>query len=443
MAKKKSIMDLNLDEKLPVLRQRRKQSQEVSQESLIHSFKEFMTSMNVDRSTMMKLLEEMFRILLKKKYGTDDNFDIVTNVEKGDLEIYQNKTIVDDAQASINPLVEIPYSEAIKIEPDFEIGEQLPIKIDINNYERRNILAAKQQLVSRINDLNKQGLIKKYQDRVGEVVTVEVYQVWKKEILLIDDDGNDLILPKSEQIPTDYYKKGDMVKAVIKKVELTKGTPVVILSRTDEQFLEKLMEAEVPEIFDGVIVIKNVKRKPGERAKVVVYSQDDRIDPVGACVGIKGGRIHGIVRELRNENIDIINYTENIQLLIQRSLTPAKVTSITLDRENKHATIRLGHEEISKAIGKGGVNIKLATAIVGYKLDVFRDDEAEQDDFDIDLNEFNDEIEQWIIDEFKKVGIDTAKGILNTSTDELEKRTDLEIKTIIDVKRIIEQEFRQ
>ncbi len=410
--------------------------------NLIESFQEFKDAENIDRPTMMKVLEDVFKTLLRKKYGADDNFDVIVNTEKGDLEIMRRRTIVEDGQVE-DPLAQIAYSDAVKIEPDYEVGEELYEDVDIHDFGRRAILAAKQTLASRISDLKKNGLVKKYADRVGEIISAEVYQVWKKEVLLLDEDGNELILPKSEQIPQDYFKKGENIRAVIKKVELKNNTPVIILSRTSPMFLAKLLEIEVPEIFDGLIVIKKIVREPGERAKVAVESYDDRIDPVGACVGMKGSRIHGIVRELKNENIDVINYTNNINLLIQRSLTPAKITSMDIDQDKKHAEVFLKPDQVSLAIGKRGVNIKLACELTGYEIDVYRDSEDEQNEFDIDLDEFTDEVEPWVIEELKRIGCDTARSVLELTTEELERRTDLEKETIEEVYRILKEEFEK
>jgi N utilization substance protein A len=378
--------------------------------------------------------------LLRKKYGSDENFDVIVNAEKGDLEIIRRRMIVEDGEVE-DPLAQVAYSEAVKIEPDFEVGEELYQEIDLLDFGRRAILAAKQTLASRISDLKKNALAKKYGDRVGDIISAEVYQVWKKEILLLDEEGNELILPKSEQIPQDYFKKGESIRAVIRRVDMKNNNPVIILSRTAPEFLAKLLEIEVPEIFDGLIVIKKIVRDPGERAKVAVESYDDRIDPVGACVGMKGSRIHGIVRELKNENIDVINFTTNIQLLIQRSLTPARITSMELDTENKHANVYLAPDQVSLAIGRRGVNIKLASELTGYELDVYRDNEGEEEEFDIDLEEFTDEIDEWVIDELKRVGCDTARSVLNLSADELERRTDLEKETIDEVRRVLKTEF--
>jgi N utilization substance protein A len=410
--------------------------------NLIDAFQEFKDAENIDRPTMMKVVEDVFKTLLRKKFGSDENFDVIVNAEKGDLEIMRHRTIVEDGQVN-DPLAEVAYSDAVKIEPDFEVGEELFEPIDLYDFGRRAILAAKQTLASRISDLKKNSLAKKYSERIGEIISAEVYQVWKKEILLLDEEGNELILPKSEQIPQDYFKKGESIRAVVKKVDMRNNTPVIILSRTSPDFLAKLLEIEVPEIFDGLIVIKKIVRDPGERAKVAVESFDDRIDPVGACVGMKGSRIHGIVRELKNENIDVINWTNNTQLLIQRSLTPAKITSMELDQENKHANVFLKPDQVSLAIGRRGVNIKLASELTAYELDVYRDDEGQEEEFDIDLDEFSDEIETWVIDELKRIGCDTARSVLNLTAAELERRTDLEKETIDEVRKVLQAEFEK
>ncbi len=409
--------------------------------NLIDSFQEFKDAENIDRPTLMKVMEDVFKTLIRKKYGSDECFDVIVNDQKGDLEIFRRRTIVDDDDL-YNTLTEIEYKDAIKIEPDYQVGEELYEEVDIQKeFGRRAILAGKQTLAARINDLKKNILIKKYEERVGEIVSGEVYQVWKKEVLLLDEEGNEMLLPKSEQIPTDYFKKGESVRGVVKKVELKNSQAVIIISRTSPSFLEKLLEIEVPEIFDGLIVVKKIVRDPGERAKVAVESYDDRIDPVGACVGMKGSRIHGIVRELKNENIDVINWTSNTQLMIQRSLTPAKITSMELDNEKMHANVYLKPDQVSLAIGRRGVNIKLACELTGYEIDVFRDNEGEVEEFDIDLDEFTDEIESWIIDELKRVGCDTGRSVLELTAEELERRTDLEKETIEEVRRILKEEF--
>jgi N utilization substance protein A len=410
--------------------------------NLIDAFQDFKDAENIDRPTMMKVVEDVFKTLLRKKYGSDENFDVIVNAEKGDLEIIRRRMIVEDGEVE-DPLAQVAYTEAVKIEPDFEVGEDLYEEIDLLDFGRRAILAAKQTLASRISDLKKNALAKKYGDRVGDIISAEVYQVWKKEILLLDEEGNELILPKSEQIPQDYFKKGESIRAVIRRVDMKNNNPVIILSRTAPEFLAKLLEIEVPEIFDGLIVIKKIVRDPGERAKVAVESYDDRIDPVGACVGMKGSRIHGIVRELKNENIDVINYTANVQLLIQRSLTPARITSMELDTENKHANVYLAPDQVSLAIGRRGVNIKLASELTGYELDVYRDNEGDEEEFDIDLEEFSDEIDGWVIDELKRVGCDTARSVLNLTADELERRTDLEKETINELRKVLKTEFEK
>lgn len=407
---------------------------------IVESFSDFKEFKNIDRVTMMRVLEEVFRTILRKKYGTDENFDIIINAEKGDLEIWRNREIVADGEVEDSNR-QIAYSEAIKIEPDFEIGEELSEEVKIASFGRRAILAARQNLYNRILELEKEDVLQKYKDREGEILTGEVYQVWKKEILVLDDEGNELILPKSEQIPHDHFKKGDSLRAVIIKVEYRNNNPLVIISRTSPLFLERLFELEVPEIADGLIAIKNIVREPGERAKVAVESYDDRIDPVGACVGMKGSRIHGIVRELRNENIDVINYTTNKTLYISRALSPAKITSINLDENNKRASVFLKPDQVSLAIGKGGLNIKLAARLTGYEIDVFR--ESDEEEYDIDLEEFADEIDNWIIDELKGIGCDTAKSVLELSPDELVRRTELEEETVKEIISILRAEFEQ
>jgi N utilization substance protein A len=391
---------------------------------------------------MMKVVEDVFKTLLRKKYGSDENFDVIVNAEKGDLEIIRRRMIVEDGEV-MDPLAEIAYSDAVKIEPDFEVGEELYEEVNIYDFGRRAILAAKQTLASRISDLKKNTLVKKYGERIGEIVNAEVYQVWKKEVLLLDEEGSELILPKSEQIPSDFFKKGESIRAVVERVDLKNNNPVIILSRTSPKFLSKLLEIEVPEIFDGLIVVRKIVRDPGERAKVAVESFDDRIDPVGACVGMKGSRIHGIVRELKNENIDVINWTNNINLLIQRSLTPAKITSMDIDQETKHASVYLKPDQVSLAIGRRGVNIKLACELTGFEIDVYRDNEGEVEEFDIDLEEFSDEIEAWVIDELKRIGCDTAMSVLNLTPEELERRTDLEKETIDEVRGVLKAEFEK
>jgi len=405
---------------------------------LIDSFLEFKELKNIDKQTMQNILEDVFRTLFKRKFNTDEHIDIIVNIDKGDVQIFLNKEIVDDGEVE-DANIEIAYSDAIKIEPDFEIGEEVTEEYKFSDFGRRNVLALRQNLMSRIIELEKDHLYQIYKERIGEIITGEVYQVWKKEILILDDEGNELILPKSEQIPSDYFKKGESVRAVVSKVDMRNSTPVIILSRTAPEFLERLFELEVPEVFDGLITIKNIVREPGERAKVAVESYDDRIDPVGACVGMKGSRIHGIVRELRNENIDVINFTMNPQLLIQRSLSPAKITSIEMNDAEKRAKVFLKPDQVSLAIGRGGNNIKLAGRLTGYELDVYRDGEVDIED--VDLEEFADEIDSWILDELKAIGCDTAKSVLELSTEDLAQRTDLEIETINEILKILNAEF--
>lgn len=406
---------------------------------LVESFSEFKDFKNIDRPTMMRVLEDVFRTLLRKKYESDENFDIIVNTDKGDLEIWRRRLIVEDGEVE-DENAEICITEALTIEPDYEVGEEAYEQITIESFGRRAVLAARQTLISRILELEKDEVYKKYKDRVGEIVSAEVYQVWKKEILLLDDEGNELLMPKSEQIRADFFKKGDSVRAVVKKVEMKNNNPVVILSRTDTAFLAKLLELEVPEIFDGLITIKKIVREPGEKAKVAVESYDDRIDPVGACVGMKGSRIHGIVRELKNENIDIINYTANQNLLIQRSLAPAKITSLEVDEANRSVSVFLKPDQVSLAIGRGGMNIKLASRLVDMEIEVYRDtDDVEE--YDIDLEEFSDEIEGWIIDQLKSIGCDTAKSVLELDREELIRRADLEEETINEVLAVLKAEF--
>lgn len=406
--------------------------------NLIESFSEFKEFKNIDRLTMMRILEDVFRNMIIKKHETDENFDIIINVDKGDLEIWRNRLIVDNGEVE-DENREIAYDDAVLIEPDFEIGEEVSEGITFEHFGRRNILSLRQNLVSRIMDLEKDNIYQKYKDQLGQIITGEVYQVWKKEILVLDDEGNELILPKQEQIKYDYFKKGDAVRAVVAKVEMRSNSPVIILSRTVSEFLERLFEQEVPEVFDGLITIKKIVREPGERAKVAVESYDDRIDPVGACVGMKGSRIHSIVRELKNENIDVINFTDNNQLFIQRSLSPAKITSIEINEEAKRADVFLKPDQVSLAIGKGGFNIKLASKLTGYEIDVYRD--AEQFNDDVDLEEFADEIDSWIIDELKAVGLDTARSVVELDDADLVKRTDLEEETVKEIKRILKEEL--
>src|SRR3990170_2096922 len=410
---------------------------------LILSFAEFAKQKNIDRPTMIRILEDVFRNMIKKKFGSDEKFDIIVNSDKGDLEIYRFREIVDDDSEDIWDFDKISLSEAHKIEPDFEVGEEVSEQIDIEEFGRRAVTTARQTMMQKVKDLEKDILYQKYKDIVGEIITGEVYQVLGKEVLLIDAEGNEISIPRSEQIQKDRYRKGENVRAIVHKVEMVNGNPKIILSRTSPVFLERLFEQEVPEVYDGLITIKKVVREPGERAKVAVESYDDRIDPVGACVGMKGSRIHGIVRELKNENIDVINWTNNINLLIQRSLTPAKITSMDIDQETKRASVYLKPDQVSLAIGRRGVNIKLACELTGFEIDVYRDNEGETEEFDIDLEEFSDEIEQWIIDELKRVGCDTARSVLNLTAEELERRTDLEKETIEDVRKVLQAEFEK
>jgi N utilization substance protein A len=409
--------------------------------TLIESFAEFARHKNVDRPTMIRILEDVFRTMIRKKYKTDDNFDIIINADKGDLEIWRFREIVDDNSEDIWDYDKISHSEAIKIEPDFEIGEEVAEEIKLVDFGRRAVMTARQTLIQKIKDLEKDNLFLKYKDLVGEIIAGEVYQVMQKETLLIDGEGNELNLPKSEQIPKDRFRKGDSVRAIVHRVEMANGNPKIVLSRTSPIFLERLFENEVPEVFDGLITIKTVVREPGERAKVSVESYDDRIDPVGACVGMKGSRIHSIVRELQNENIDVINFTENIDLYISRALSPAKITDIKIEESEGRVSVYLKPDQVSLAIGKGGHNIKLASKLVGLEIDVFRDLQGVEVDEDVDLEEFADEIEAWVIDEFKRIGLDTAKSVLALSIEDLGRRTDLEEETIEAVMNIIKQEF--
>ncbi len=407
--------------------------------NLIESFSEFKEFKNIDRVTMMNILEEVFRNTLIKKYGSDENFDIILNVDKGDLEIWRNREIVPNGEVEDDNM-EIELREAQLIEEDFEVGEEVSEELKLEDFGRRNILALRQNLASRIMDLEKDSIYKKYSERVGDIITGEVYQVWKREILVLDDEGSELILPKSQQIKTDYFKKGDAVRAVVAKVEMRNNNPFVILSRTAPEFLERLFEMEVPEVFDGLITIKKIVREPGERAKVAVESYDDRIDPVGACVGMKGSRIHSIVRELKNENIDVINFTNNATLFITRALSPAKIVSINLNDETKKADVYLKPDQVSLAIGKGGHNIKLASKLTEYEIDVYREaDENETDD--VDLEEFADEIEGWVLDELKAIGCDTARSVIEVGKPDLVSRTDLEEETIDEIIKILKEEL--
>lgn len=408
--------------------------------SMVDTFKEFKDTKNIDRTTLMSVLEESFRNVIAKIFGSDENFDVIVNPDKGDFEIYRNRIVVADGEVK-DQNKEIALSDAIKIEPDYEVGEEVSEKVDFSKFGRRAILNLRQTLASKVLELEHDSLYNKYKDRVGQVIAGEVYQVWKREVLLVDDENNELILPKSEQIPHDVYRKGETVRAVIKEVNNENNNPKIILSRTSNMFLERLLEAEVPEIADGLITIKRIARMPGERAKIAVESYDDRIEPVGACVGVKGSRVHGIVRELCNENIDVVNYTANIKLFIQRALSPAKISSINVDEENKKAEVYLRPEEVSLAIGRGGMNIKLASMLTEYTIDVFRElDESEVDE-DIYLDEFSDEIDQWIIDSIKGIGLDTAKAVLNAPRDMLVEKADLEEETVDNVLKILRAEF--
>lgn len=408
--------------------------------TLIESFADFAKQKNIDRPTMIRILEDVFRTMIRKKYGTDDNFDIIVNADKGDLEIWRFREIVDDNSEDIWEHDKIAITEAQKIEPDFEIGEEVAEQIYLEDFGRRAVTTARQTLLQKVKDLEKDILFQKYKDLVGEIITGEVYQVLGKEVLLIDGEGNEISIPRNEQIQKDRYRKGENVRAIVHKVEMVNGNPKIILSRTSPVFLERLFEQEVPEVYDGLITIKKVVREPGERAKVAVESYDDRIDPVGACVGMKGSRIHAIVRELQNENIDVINFTENLELYIQRALSPAKISSIKIDKDNGRVSVYLKPDQVSLAIGKGGLNIKLASRLVGYEIDVFRE-VTEGVEEDVDLDEFSDEIESWIIDELKRIGLDTAKSVLALSREELIRRTDLEEETVEMVLGILRKEF--
>ena len=405
---------------------------------LIESFQEFKEFKDIDRETLMKILEDVFRNMIQKKYGSDDNYDFIINIDKGDLEVWRNRTIVEKGEVEDDNR-EIAYEDAIKIEPDFEVGEEVSEEVKLLDFGRREVLSVRQNLISRVLDIEKEDLFETYKEKVGTIVTGEVYQIWKREILILDDEENELILPKPEQIPTDYFKKGDNVRAVVLKVEMRNNNPQIILSRTSPVFLERLFEGEVPEIYDGLITIKKIVRVPGERAKVAVESYDERIDPVGACVGMKGARIHGIVRELGNENIDVINFSGNDSLFISRALSPAKITSITLDNENGKAEVYLKPDQVSLAIGKGGFNIKLAGELTGFDIDVYRDTEEEVDD--VQLDEFTDELDGWVITALKSIGCDTARSVLEIPVADLVRRTDLEEETVKEVVGVLAAEF--
>jgi len=408
--------------------------------ALIDSFSEFKDDKLIDRVTLMAILEDVFRNALKKKFGSDDNFDIIINPDKGDMEIWRRRVIVADEDLDFEN-EEITLTEARKIEPDFEIGEEVSEEVKLIDLGRRAILALRQNLISKIHEHDNTNLYKQFKDLIGEIYIAEVHHVRPRVVILVDDEGNEIVLPKEKQIPSDFFRKGDNVRGIIENVELKGNKPQIVMSRTSEKFLEKLFEQEIPEVFDGLIMVKNVVRIPGEKAKVAVDSYDDRIDPVGACVGMKGSRIHGIVRELGNENIDVINYTNNIQLFITRALSPAKVSSIKLNEETKRAEVYLKLDEVSKAIGRGGHNIKLAGLLTGYELDVIREGNVADEEDDVELTEFSDEIEKWVIDEFAKIGLDTAKSVLKQDVADLVRRTDLEEETILDVMRILKEEF--
>ena len=408
---------------------------------LIKSFTEFAKQKNVDRPTMIKILQDVFKAMIKKKFGHDESFDIVINADKGDLAIWRFRDIVDDNSEDIWDNDKISLTEAKKIENDFEIGEEVAEEIKIQDFGRRAVILAKQTLNQKINDLEKEVIIKKYEELVGEIITGEIYQILSREVLLVDSEGNELSLPKSEQISKDRYRKGENIRGIVLSVEMIRGNPRITISRTSPKFLEKLFENEVPEIFDGLITIKKVVREPGERAKVCVESYDDRIDPVGACVGMNGSRIHSIVRELQNENIDVINNTDNLDLYINRALSPAKISSVQIDKENARISVYLKPDQVSLAIGKGGQNIKLASKLLEYEIDVFRELDNQQEEEDVDLDEFADEIDGWVIDELKRIGLDTAKAVLNLEKSDLVKRSDLEEETIDQVRKTLEKEF--
>ncbi len=408
---------------------------------LIASFSEFAREKNIDRPTMIKVLEDVFRTMIRKKFGSDHNFDVIINADSGDLEMWRTREIVDDNSEDIWDTDKIMLSEAQKIQPDFEIGEEVADEVKLEDFGRRVVQTARQTLIQKIKDLEKEMLYIKYKDLVGELIIVEVYQILGKELVCLDSEGNELVLPKTEQIPKDRPRKGTSIKAVVHKVEMNNGTPRITLSRTSPVFLERLFEQEIPEILDGLISVRKIVREPGERAKVAVESYDDRIDPVGACVGMKGSRIHTIVRELENENIDVIQWTDNLNLLISRALSPAKISNIQVDNERKRVAVYLKPDQVSLAIGKGGMNIKLAGKLVSMELDVFRDIEGEEDEEDVDLSEFADEIEDWVLDEFRKIGLDTAKSVLAISKEDIARRTELEEETIDDVLGILSREF--
>ena len=418
-----------------------KKDQEITA-SMIDTFREFKETKNIDRTTLVSVLEESFRNVLAKIFGSDENFDVIVNPDKGDFEIYRNRVVVADGEVE-NENKEITLTEARKIEPDYEVGEDVSEKVDFNKFGRRAILTLRQTLASKILELEHDSLFNKYKDRVGQIISGEVYQVWKREVLIVDDENNELILPKTEQIPGDMYRKGETVRAVIDRVDNDNNNPKIILSRTAPAFLQRLLEAEVPEIAEGLIAIRRIARLPGERAKIAVESFDERIDPVGACVGVKGSRVHGIVRELNNENLDVVNYTDNAKLFIQRALAPAAITSVNIDDENKKAEVFLKPDQVSKAIGRGGMNIKLASMLTEYTIDVFREVDDNEADEDIYLDEFSDEIDQWVIDAIKGIGLDTAKQVLNAPRNLLIEKADLEEETVDNVINVLRTEFEQ
>lgn len=409
---------------------------------LIESFAEFARSKSIDRPTMMRILDEVFRAMIKKKYESDENFDVIVNPDKGDLEIIRNREIVDDDSEDIWDFDKIPLTEARKIQDDFEVGESVAEEVKMDDFGRRAVLTARQTLIQRVRDLEKDLMYQKYKDLVGEVISGEIAQVWGREVIVLDKDDNELVLPRSEQISKDRYRKGDIIRAVVQRVEILNGTPKIILSRASPTFMERLFEQEVPEIFDGLITIKNIVREPGERAKIAVESYDDRVDPVGACVGMKGSRIHAIVRELQNENIDVINFTDNLDLYIQRALSPAKIVSMKIDADANRVSVFLKPDQVSLAIGRGGQNIKLASRLVGMEIDVFRESEG-YDDEDVAIDEFADEIDGWVISELKRVGFDTARSILTADRADLIRRTELEDETVDDVIRVVQQELEE
>ena len=405
---------------------------------LVPIFSEFKEYKNIDREAMMRILEDVFRSVLLKKFGSDDNFDVIVNIDKGDLQIFHYRLCVEDGDVD-NPVSQIAYSDAIKIEPDFEVGEEVAAEIFMQDFGRREILSIRQTLATKIQEYEKNSVYQKYKERIGEIITGEVYQAWRKETLVLDNEGIELVLPKTEQIPTDFYRKGDPIKAVVSRVEMRNGNPYILISRTSPAFLERLFEQEVPEFADGLITIKKIERVPGERAKIAVESYDERIDPVGACVGMRGSRIHGIIHELRNESIDVVNFSTNPVVYIQRALSPAKITNTIIYEKTKKADVFMKPDQVSLAIGKGGHNIKLAGKLTGYEIDVYRDSDVESED--VDLQEFQDEIEQWIIDALLAIGCDTAKSVLGLSVEDIMKRADLEEETVVEVRRILKEEF--